>query len=74
MALTAEEYKDHLLRKLNGDAAIADRDKAFWERELQFAETDAIAAVTQDKITEADTLAEFCRAAALALEDVETFI
>lgn len=72
MAKTAEEYKEELLRKLNGDAAIADRDAAFWTKELPFAETDAIAETTRDKIADAEVLADFLRTAALALEDVET--
>lgn len=72
MAKTANEYKEEMLRNLSGTAADADRQVAFWTRELEYAETPAIAAQTQDLIDTYEALAEFSRAAALALEDVVT--
>jgi len=72
MAKSADEYKEELLRNLAGTANMADRSKAFLLREIEFAETPAIRETMQDKIETYDALAEFSRAAALVLEDVET--
>lgn len=74
MAKTATEYKDELLRRLNGDAVLADREAAYLERELPYAETPAILSVLTDKKTEAETLSAFLKAAALALEDVNDYL
>lgn len=74
MAKKATEYKDELLRKLNGDAFLADKEVAFLTRELEYAETTAIAVQMSDKIEEASYLSEFLKAAALALEDVDATI
>ena len=70
MAKTAAEFKEEMLRNLSGTAADADRQVAFWTRELAYAETPAIAAQTQELIQTYTSLAEFSRAAALVVEDV----
>lgn len=72
MATTASEYKEDLLRKLQGDAFLADKDAAFWGVEIQYSETDAIRETLQGFIDQAEALGEFLRAAAAVLEDVET--
>jgi hypothetical protein len=71
MAKTAGEFKEELLRNLNGTAADADRQVAFWTRELEYAETPAIAAQTQELIQTYAALAEFASTVAVLLEDVD---
>lgn len=71
MAKTAAEYKEELLRKVSGDAFLAEKDAAFLEREITYAETDGIADMLTEKKEEATVLGEFLRALAIAVEDVE---
>jgi hypothetical protein len=71
MAETGTEYKERLLRQLNSDAFLADREASFFTRELPFAETDAIKATLQDKIDVADGRREACAALAVAVENTE---
>jgi len=70
--MTAEEYKDVTIRNFNGTAADADRQIAFWTKELESCETDAIREATQGLIDTYTALSAFSTAAALALEDVAT--
>lgn len=72
MAESAQECKDRMIRQLNSDAAIALRDEVFWTREMQYAETQAIADQMQEHIDVIAARKEWLTAAAIALEDVNT--
>lgn len=71
MAQTATEYKEDLLRKLNGEAASAERDAAYWTAELPFSETDKIAETTQKKIDTSTELAAYLRTLEAAVLDID---
>lgn len=71
MAKTAAEYKEELLRKISGDAFLAEKDAAFLEREIPFAETDAITEQMTSKMNEATAFGEYLRGLADVVEDVD---
>lgn len=71
MAMTAAEYKEDLLRKLSGDAFIAEKEAVFLVRELVNAETDAIAERMEDKIDEATILGGYLRTLAAQIEEID---
>lgn len=73
MAKTAVEYKEDLLRRLSGDAFLAEKEAAFLTRELPNAETDAIAERMEEQIEEATLLGEYLRNLAEQIEEIDIF-
>jgi hypothetical protein len=73
MAKTAAEYKEDLLRRLSGDAFLAEKEAAFLTRDLPNAETDAIAERMEEQVDEATTLGEYLRNLAAQIEEIDIF-
>lgn len=73
MAKTAAEYKEELLRKISGDAFLAEKDAAFLEREIIYAETDGVEEMLKEKKEEATALGSYLRNLAIQVEEIDIF-
>lgn len=70
MALSATEYKEALLYRLNNEARLAEAEAAFHTQEMQYAETVGIWGVLDSLAEEAEKRAELIRKLILAIETV----
>lgn len=71
MALSAAEYKEALLYRLNNEARLAEAEAAFNTQELQYAETVGIWGALDARASEAQARADWIRSVIPAIEDVD---